>query len=220
MKYPCDLIRDLLPLYLDGVCSAESKRAVEAHLEVCPACRAYYQTMQEAEKVEIEPHAAGQELKRAASFRSIKKQLLRRQLFAAAAAVVVLVLIVAAAVGILKQTVDVVEYQENLSVSMEGGNLVGRLQGSGYTQIKIKNITALVQGKNRNYLFFCVTDTKWDELTTSAAMFSEFTLSYGDKGADQVDAVYYYTGGYADLEAMDSGELQRVIEDSVCLWEK
>lgn len=24
MKYPCDLIRDLLPLYQDGVCSEES----------------------------------------------------------------------------------------------------------------------------------------------------------------------------------------------------
>jgi hypothetical protein len=220
MKYPCDLIRDLLPLYLDGVCSAESKKAVESHLEVCPACRAYYQTMHEAEKMEMEPQAAGQELRKAASFQKVKKRLLRKQLLAAAAAVIVLTLIAAAAVGILKQTVDVVEYQENLSVSIEDGDLVGRLQGSGYAQVKIKNITASVQGQERNYLFFYVTATKWDELTTGAEVFSEFTLSYGDKGADQVDAVYYYTGEYADMEAMSSGELQNVIEDSVCLWEK
>jgi hypothetical protein len=35
----CDIIRDLLPLYHDGVCSAESRRAVEAHLETCENCR-------------------------------------------------------------------------------------------------------------------------------------------------------------------------------------
>ena len=32
MDFDCDLIRDLLPLYLDGVCSDASRRAVKAHL--------------------------------------------------------------------------------------------------------------------------------------------------------------------------------------------
>ena len=36
MKYPCDLIRDLLPLYQDGVCSEESRAAVEEHLRGIP----------------------------------------------------------------------------------------------------------------------------------------------------------------------------------------
>lgn len=35
----CDVIRDLLPLYHDGVCSAESVLEVEAHLPQCPPCR-------------------------------------------------------------------------------------------------------------------------------------------------------------------------------------
>jgi len=36
----CGIIRDLLPLYHDGVCSAESRTAVEEHLAVCGQCRA------------------------------------------------------------------------------------------------------------------------------------------------------------------------------------
>lgn len=40
MKLSCDIVQDLLPLYTDGVCSGDSRRAVEAHLEGCPACRA------------------------------------------------------------------------------------------------------------------------------------------------------------------------------------
>lgn len=40
MKLSCDIVQDLLPLYTDGVCSEDSRAAVEAHLKECPACRA------------------------------------------------------------------------------------------------------------------------------------------------------------------------------------
>lgn len=40
-KIPCDIIKDLLPLYIDEVCSEDSAAAVEAHLEICPACKGY-----------------------------------------------------------------------------------------------------------------------------------------------------------------------------------
>lgn len=35
----CKIIRDLLPLYHDGVCSEESRAAVEEHLADCESCR-------------------------------------------------------------------------------------------------------------------------------------------------------------------------------------
>ena len=35
----CGVIRDLLPLYHDGVCSEESKKLVEEHLKGCAGCR-------------------------------------------------------------------------------------------------------------------------------------------------------------------------------------
>lgn len=38
MKLPCELIRDLLPLYHDGVCGETSKTLVETHLKECPDC--------------------------------------------------------------------------------------------------------------------------------------------------------------------------------------
>lgn len=45
MKTPCNVIRDLLPLYQDGVCSPESRQLVEAHMEECPQCRAEWERM-------------------------------------------------------------------------------------------------------------------------------------------------------------------------------
>ena len=38
MKYECDLIEDLMPLYIDSACGETSKRIVEEHLAECEKC--------------------------------------------------------------------------------------------------------------------------------------------------------------------------------------
>ncbi len=45
MKYDCELIRDLLPLVQDEMASPASKAAVAQHMEVCEACRVWYEGM-------------------------------------------------------------------------------------------------------------------------------------------------------------------------------
>ncbi len=42
MNLDCDMIKDLLALYHDGLASPASKKAVTAHLQHCKDCRAYY----------------------------------------------------------------------------------------------------------------------------------------------------------------------------------
>ena len=50
----CKIICDLLPLYIDDVCSDETKKLVERHLEICSACRSEYEKM----KADISLHEA------------------------------------------------------------------------------------------------------------------------------------------------------------------
>ena len=40
MNKQCEVIRDLLPLYADDVCSETSRRLIEEHLQECPECSA------------------------------------------------------------------------------------------------------------------------------------------------------------------------------------
>lgn len=47
----CEVVRDLLPSYLDGVASGETKAAVERHMEKCPDCRETLRRMKEPESV-------------------------------------------------------------------------------------------------------------------------------------------------------------------------
>lgn len=39
MNYKCEVIEDLLPLYYDGICSRETKIAVEEHIKNCKSCK-------------------------------------------------------------------------------------------------------------------------------------------------------------------------------------
>lgn len=48
MKISCEIIKDLLPLYHDGVCSNDSKTMVEEHIASCDACNAELQAMEDA----------------------------------------------------------------------------------------------------------------------------------------------------------------------------
>lgn len=45
MKISCEIIKDLLPLYHDGVCSNDSKKTVEEHMAYCDSCKADLQAM-------------------------------------------------------------------------------------------------------------------------------------------------------------------------------
>ena len=40
-KISCEIIKDLLPLYYDNVCSNDSKLLVEKHISECTSCRKY-----------------------------------------------------------------------------------------------------------------------------------------------------------------------------------
>lgn len=43
----CEIIKDLIPLYIDGCCSEESEKAVEEHIGNCCACEKLLEEMQQ-----------------------------------------------------------------------------------------------------------------------------------------------------------------------------
>lgn len=45
MSKQCEIVRDILPLYVDGACSEASTEMIKEHLETCADCRAIYEQM-------------------------------------------------------------------------------------------------------------------------------------------------------------------------------
>lgn len=51
MKINCNIVEDLLPLYLDGACSNDSKAALDTHLAECESCRKKLERMRKNESI-------------------------------------------------------------------------------------------------------------------------------------------------------------------------
>lgn len=51
----CEIIRDLLPLYIDGICSKQTEEAVREHLETCADCQEVYRNMSQTIRTPKEP---------------------------------------------------------------------------------------------------------------------------------------------------------------------
>lgn len=220
MNYPCNMIKDLFPLYHDGVCSEESKKAVEQHLSGCSCCKEYYAAMCETDGIIIPPPDADMECQKAASFQAVRKKLLHRQILAVAASFALITGAALAVIGALKNSVNIVKYEDNISVSMTDKGLTGRLSGSSVTYVECKRVSVTEDGQEKNYLFFYVSDTKWSDLTTGRQVFSEYVLCPADKGAEQIDGVYYYTGDYTGIESMDSAAVREITAASELLWSR
>ena len=75
MLYPCGIIKDLLPLYVDHVCNAESKTAVEYHLAECENCKSYYEQIKSGENFIEEAKNPTEDLQMVNRLKSIKKKL-------------------------------------------------------------------------------------------------------------------------------------------------
>lgn len=95
MKYPCGIIRDMLPLYIDEACSPETKAAVEDHLPQCPRCKQCYETMKNPDSYADGAYRDAEDTAMADGLKKVKKSINNKQkriLWGAAAAVVLCLL--------------------------------------------------------------------------------------------------------------------------------
>ena len=77
MKMKCEIIRDLVPSYIDGLTSRESNELIEEHLEECGACREYLDEMKEDIAGENQPVKNKEAVK---PFRKLRQKT-RRKIF-------------------------------------------------------------------------------------------------------------------------------------------
>lgn len=83
-KISCDIVRDLMPGYLDGICSEDSKRLVDEHMEQCPVCKVFLQQVQKADQ--------GKETAQVDGLRKVRQTLDLRILLCFAVCVIVFLL--------------------------------------------------------------------------------------------------------------------------------
>ena len=115
-KINCNIIRDILPLYLDDVVSDETKQMVEEHLQSCASCRAEASSMK---KDVILPASKMQRLAEAKVIKGIRAKIFRKKVIVSVVTVAA-VLAVAAAVYALLAIPRSVRVREGVSLLQYG----------------------------------------------------------------------------------------------------
>ena len=87
------MARDLLPLYVDGVLSEESRQLLEEHLSACPECKNYSEKLTSSDAFA----ASEQRAKETAAFKGIRRRLQTRKLMTICMTAVIVLGIAAAA---------------------------------------------------------------------------------------------------------------------------
>ncbi|MDE7361188.1 MAG: zf-HC2 domain-containing protein [Oscillospiraceae bacterium] len=227
MKYPCGVIRDILPLYKDEVCSEESRGAVEEHLSECDECSEYYKELSDDREniviPEIEDHKAD-------SLRAVKRRINRGVRVAVIIASVLLVICIIL-IGAMVTMRDMserrtIEYNgSNITVSMKSEGLIATVRGTWYSGARIKTVHMEADGEVRLLKIFRLEDTEWDAFKTGKNKTYDLTIAYADMEADMVDAVYYYSGELNDdifkgMGELPPEELAELLGKMTLLWEK
>lgn len=63
MKYECDIVKDLMPLYIDDLLSENSKKFVEDHINSCESCKNYYDKLSSEVKIPVSKEARFSDLR-------------------------------------------------------------------------------------------------------------------------------------------------------------
>lgn len=167
-KITCEVIRDLLPLYIDEVCSPDSKELVEAHLRTCEDCRRLMEKM--GEDCRISGEEGQQEEAVIKNMAAGWKKSVRKNFFKGAALAVGLLLLLAGAFWGLTRwplasvPVDVIQAEAvrggddgiDVYVEVTDGKLVRysetRLDDDGNAYIILKRAAiALTYGGDQNW---------------------------------------------------------------------
>lgn len=224
MNWQCGIIRDLMPLYHDNVCSDESRAAVEEHISECNDCREYYKQLSDETEKAVVPEI---ENKKAESLRAVSRRFKRGMTVSIVlAAALILVSVICGGIMIIGRNKRTIEYNgSNITVSMKPEGLIATVKGTWYSGGHIKSVYITENGKEKLIKIFRLEDTEWSDFVTADSQSYDFTIAYADMDADRVDAVYYYSGALNDnmfkgMDEMPPNELSKLLDEMNLLWKK
>ena len=206
MKYSCGIIKDLLPLYVDQVCSDESKELINEHLPECKECKSYMDSLRESQAVEAVAYDEETERRKVKMMLRMKKKIVFRNILVAVFTVLILGGACISAIQYLKRAAVPIPETKQMEVVYENGDLVLNITDTIWSDASGVRFTLTEDGKSYECVAVAMNTSKWNELISSDKTCSKYTIAYREKGADEIDRVYYSGDGKA-LEYPPNGEL-------------
>ncbi|MCI1958667.1 MAG: DUF4825 domain-containing protein [Clostridia bacterium] len=153
---PCEIIQDLLPLYIDGLTQEKTNEYIREHLKSCEICKNKYNNMtdkiiNEEKEKEIFPEID--------YLKKVKKKNQKKVVFSALASFVILIAIVLSKLYVFG--FPITDYHTQMSAAEQNAEIKGQIYNPSYvySHYKIKNGNIIIYGclssvwnKNQDFL--------------------------------------------------------------------
>jgi len=229
----CNVIKDLIPLYIDDAVSPETKELVEIHIYECPACREELENMK---KVLPLPVCRDLEQETAGIIKSIRLQLQRKKVRAAIISSLAAVALIIGLYAVMVFPSRVIPYEEGLvSVREDGEDVWIRFTGRSYNCSYGLDITEIeIDGKKKNAIAIYYDETLYskylepvlhpnhtydDEWLLNDLYYTENDDGEMERVEQQLDVIYYSSIKINSREITEQDWTDH-IDDMEIIWER
>ena len=155
MKMSCNIIEDLLPLYVDDMVSEDSRKLVEEHLKECPACRKMQEEMVKENRLSAvgnRSNSAKTSKTEAEALKKIRRRIRKKRI----ASVVLAVVLVMAAGGIGHYWY----YDKETYISWDDANISVK-DGKVYSTVNPLGRMKSILSVDQKNMFYMLSETMW-----------------------------------------------------------
>lgn len=191
----CNVIKDILPLYVDHVVSQDTRELVGEHLESCDECRTEAELLQ---KEVLLPDNAAAQMREAAPLKKFKKDWRNKKVIISLLSAAVTAAVLFGIFFLMTCSYEPVAYDpELISIEEIKGEIYAHYHGRSYAMVEAIELgTVELNGEEKKAVAFFYADTFWSKHVEplyqkeSERDERDFRFSLGSK--DELDAVYYY----------------------------
>ncbi len=214
MKITCDIVKDLLPLYIDNTVSPSSKEYISKHIDCCPDCKDSWQKLQGEEEFFVMTSA-----EEIAPLQQIKQRLNRRKFITIGITIILMVFLISGIYYAVFVREHYVSYEDS-DVHYRDGALVTNENYSCYVSLLSPD------GKT---IFIYLSNTIYEEHKDAQGLIQFETIN-AKPNDNPVESIYYlpekYTeqywgnGLFDENESISRKQVESMKEVSFLIWEK
>lgn len=212
-KISCNIVRDVLPLYLDDVVSDETKEMVEEHLKSCEACKKEATIMKQDVILPINQNT---QLAEAKVLKNLKIKIRRRKIAVGIISAISAVTVIVSLLLFLTFSKSYIPYDDTqFEIAELNGNIYACYYGNAFGGSVVHNPISIDSGEEKNVVVFYSYRTPLDNVKSlfrNKESDNPYFIQLGK--ADDIDAIYY---GEFNLRDPDFN-ISDAIQNSELIW--
>lgn len=225
-KISCNIIRDILPLYLDDVVSDDTRELVEEHLETCDACRMEADIL--GRNITL-PTNRFIKLSDAEVVKKLKGRFLRKKVLVSILSVAAAIAVMIGIYAFMTMKSSFIPYDSTkIRIREEDGQIYASYHGDNLAGSVIVHTMAVIDGEEQDVMIFGYYETLWSKYIES--IFKKFQDDSGIVGLGdwpELDRIYYaefdlgsYLDSCNDSTPPKEWDSEYMIERSEVIWSR